>query len=280
MIIDKVISSLLLNVYYKLINRFFLSHRMLPKDNKKKYLVCLTTFHKRIERVYLTIESIFEQDESAAKVVLFLSEDDIPDTGIPKSLSRLESRGLDIIVVNENLKSYKKLSCLNYIYNYTSFEYVVTIDDDIFYPKWFLSKFSEVVNGSSVYCYRGKVVSFDESGKLKDYIDWPLANKVEHRSSSWILPTGVSGVCYPVSVINDDFFDVSSFFLYCPTADDIWYKLCCFSKGVDSRLVLENSTHFTPVIYLNDQSLESINVGQNKNTKQMYNALKYFRLKE
>ncbi|MBB1325789.1 hypothetical protein H5089_09745 [Pseudoalteromonas sp. SR45-1] len=273
--IKKLILSLTKNIYYFLVNRLSNVVRRQP-DNNSKFLVSLTTYNRRINRVYLTIESLFNQDEPASKVVLFLCEEDIPTKGMPRSLIRLEARGLEIKVVEKNIRSYKKLSCINMIEDYEDYNFVVTVDDDIFYPKNFLSGFSNNIKerNDEVLCYRGKTISFDSDNKILDYSKWPLSNNL----SDWILPTGVSGVCYPIKILNEHFFDQEAFLTYCPTADDIWYKLCCLEQGVASRLVSEESIHFVPVFYFNADSLESINVGDNKNTIQIEKGLKYFNI--
>lgn len=274
--LKKIFSSIIFNIKYYIRNRF------IPFTNSKddfgnKYLVCLTTYIKRVDRVYLTIESLMQQSEKS-QIVLFLCDDDIPENGLPKSLIRLEGRGLKIIFVEKNIRSFKKLSCLAGVVDYNNYEYVVTVDDDIFYPADFLAGFSQSVDGSNVYCYRGKVITFDYENKLLDYSEWPLANYTDHKESFWILPTGVSGVCYPVSSICSDFFDAESFMTICPTADDIWYKTCTLKQGLSSKLVKEESVHFTPVLYFEKDGLELLNVGQNKNTIQMAKALEYFSL--
>lgn len=274
--INMLFRSVFLNVKYFILNN--VSTRSVNcNPNEKKFLICMTTYIKRIERVYLTIESLIRQSEEA-KIVLFLCKADIPGTGLPKSLIRLKERGLEIIIVPENVRSFKKLSFVNMVSDYRSYDYVVTVDDDIYYPKSFLSGFSKTVDGDNVYCYRAKVVSFLEGYELINYSEWPLANKSEYNDSKWCMPTGVSGVCYPVSTLDSTFFDAQSYMKICPTADDIWYKACCLNKGVNSKLVEEKSVHFTPVFYLQRDGLEIVNVGENKNTIQMAKALNYFGL--
>lgn len=271
--IKKFILSCTKNIYYFLVNHLSKQVRK-QSDSDSRFLVSLTTYNKRIERVYLTIESLFNQSVPASRIVLFLSHDDIPARGVPSNLLRLERRGLEIKIVEKNLRSYKKLSCINALDNYESYDYVVTVDDDIFYPKNFLSGFLNSIRegGNEVLCYRGKSIAFDSENNVLAYSLWPLSNS----SSDWVLPTGVSGVCYPVKILNEHFFNQKAFLTYCPTADDIWYKLCCLEQGVQSKLVSEQSIHFIPVFYFNADSLESINVGENKNTIQIINGSKYF----
>ena len=43
------------------------------------------------------------------KIILWLAKDELSDGKVPQKILKLKSRGLDIKIVNENLKSYKKL---------------------------------------------------------------------------------------------------------------------------------------------------------------------------
>ncbi|MGQ7173278.1 hypothetical protein ACUOCP_50225, partial [Escherichia sp. R-CC3] len=70
----------------------------------------------------------------------------------------------------------------------------------------------------------------------------------KNLSGNLLLPTGVSGICYPRKALGEKINDFSAISKYCPFADDIWYKMVTTSNGYISLLVTEQSEHFTPII--------------------------------
>ncbi len=141
--------SFLLLIYYKLRNLCIKKSGLSPDSN---VVVSLTTFHKRINTVYLTIESIFDQSLKPSKVILVLSKEEIDENTLPKSLLKLQKRGLDIKFVDYNLRSYKKL-----IYTYNNENSIITIDDDVFYPSWLIERLvkESLRHSNTVICTRG-----------------------------------------------------------------------------------------------------------------------------
>lgn len=91
--------------------------------------ISLTTFGKRIQDVFLAIESIGFQSLKAGRVVLWLAEDEFQDSRLPLSLNRLVERGLTVNYY-EDIKQYKKL--IPSLKSYPN-DIIITIDDDMLY---------------------------------------------------------------------------------------------------------------------------------------------------
>ncbi len=108
--------------------------RISQKDIKPKLVVSLTSFPKRICTIHLVIESILRQSLRPNKVLLYLSKEQFGDTvdesNLPKRLLALQKKGLEIIMVDGDLRSYKKFY---YAFKDYPDSLVVTVDDDIIY---------------------------------------------------------------------------------------------------------------------------------------------------
>ncbi|WP_261882424.1 glycosyltransferase family A protein [Vibrio pelagius] len=242
-------------------------------NKDSNFIVSLTTYNKRLPFVYLTIESILRQKFKPRSVILVLSNKDCSTERLPYLLTRLQKRGLEIKFVDDNYKSYKKLSyCFDYEFNQGDF--IVTADDDVFYPNYWLEKFQSKVleNSTIIYCYRGRIITFKNNDSLIDYNEWPIAN-TSNVSDNYLIPTGVSGVCYPYEAISNLVCHFDLIDKFCPNADDIWYKLMTTKNGCKSALVENDSVHFTPIITGFEKGLEKVNVHNNQNVKQFIQSM-------
>ena len=81
---------------------------ILNKKNNNNITVSLTTFGKRIDDVYLAIESIAKQTLKPNRVILWLSKDEFFNKKLPITLTNLQKRGLEIKYCKD-LKSYNKI---------------------------------------------------------------------------------------------------------------------------------------------------------------------------
>lgn len=269
------IHSITLNVKFFLINLF--SKKDLVLDESSGLHVSLTTYSKRLSRVYLTIESIFYQSTAPASVTLWLYQGDIIN-GLPNSIERLKKRGLQVRLETENIKSYKKLYYSYLEHRNNSSAKLVTVDDDIFYRSDMLSLLEEeYTKNKSVICFRGKYITLNESGVPMPYSSWP-SNSDDGKSSFYLLPTGVGGVLYPISCLKgldkhkELFLDLS------PTADDIWFKFVTLSNNYSAHRVFEYNIHPVPHLSFDMKGLEKENVFNGKNDEQLICVMKFFNI--
>ncbi|EOU9535526.1 hypothetical protein ACOJCT_003802 [Cronobacter dublinensis] len=246
-------------------------------DKNSSFLVTLTSYGLRKNFVFLTIESILHQHIRPAKIVMWLHKEDKPQGIARWILARQEKRGLEIVFVDIDVRSYKKLSFVPDFY--PDYDFYITADDDVFYPKNWISGFkSHIINNpNAVYCYRGRSILFNNAGHLVAYPEWPLAQRKDITGNE-LLPTGVSGVCYPKNSLDTRVADYEAINRLCPYADDIWYKALTTARGYNALLINEHSTHFTPIITGFTKGLEKINVLNDQNTQQFLNAMNYFNL--
>ncbi|MCJ8319611.1 MAG: hypothetical protein MJK12_08250 [Colwellia sp.] len=284
-LINKVnvgLKSLCLQVYYSLINN--LSKRKVSFSESSHLSISLTSYGKRISKVYLTIESIIAQSEiDILSITLWLSVQDIDRTNLPSSLLRLEKRGVKIKFVDENIKSYKKI-----YYEYIQRKdhpaaIIVTADDDVFYPQGWLKQLylGFLENKQLVTCFRGHFITVDSSNSFCKYSDWTdefQPDKHELLQHKALLPTGVGGVLYPISSLMHLDQNIDDVLDNCPNADDIWLKLICIKNGYGAKRVVNRNTHFLPVLSLQMKGLELYNVLQGGNDIQFKKSSNFFGL--
>ncbi|PSW11198.1 hypothetical protein C9J01_17230 [Photobacterium rosenbergii] len=270
-------------VYFKsMLNYIILSNYMFAKNklylsSDSKIIVSLTTYSKRVDLIHLTLKSILLQTSPPKKIYLWLSKVNFPNEELPESLQKLVKLGVTIKFVEEDIRSYKKI-----IYTYEEEQqnedlFIVTADDDIYYPKYWLKHIEDKIklNSDYIYCYRAQSISFKTENQVDDYSKWILYNCSTPSYS--ILPTGVSGICYPMKSLKG-VCDLT-FLEICPTADDIWLRFITLKNEYKSKLVCGKSLHFTPVIKpfnMPDKGLEKENVFMNANTKAFNNCLSFF----
>jgi hypothetical protein len=205
----------------------------IPRD--QKLIVSLITFDKRINDVYLTIESIFQQSVKADKVVLCIAKDDFAEEDLPALLKLQMRRGLEIEFCEKDLGPHTK-------YFYTLKKYpddlIVTVDDDILYPVDMLDQLYKAYRQypEYIHCYRGHRIAVDSAGKIQPYKQWERTIQ-EPQASLNIFPTGVGGVLYSPGCFDDEILNQSVFEQLSPKADDIWLKAMSLKKGTKVKVV-------------------------------------------
>lgn len=220
---------------------------------KLQLIVSLTSYPRRIDSVFLTIESLLNQTLKPDKIILWLSTAEITPNDLPDKLRTLKSRGLDIRFVDENIKSYKKL-----IYAFEEFSdyHIVTCDDDILCPNWFLQGLYESyqIHPQAISTYRCRVMSKLSADALSPYLCWPFAN---NRTPSYnIFPNGGGGTWYPPNSLAPDITN-RLFMKLAPTGDDIWFKAMSLLAKTESVVAKSRSIDF-PYIYIQHAQAETL----------------------
>lgn len=260
----------LLRNYYNFI--FPLQVHMKNKQslsNDDQVIVSLTSFPKRINKVWMVIETMFNQTHKPDKVILTLSELQFPNRKIPQKLLDQTQRGLEIIWTKDDIRSHKK-----YYYAMQKYPYsiIITIDDDVLYEKSLIEKLIKFHQKypNCVLCNWGAV----KNGK--DYVDWKnLLFMKREKPSLDILQIGVGGVLYPSNSLYEDVFKKNIFLEICPLADDIWLNAMAVLKN--TKIMKTDYRYFhMPILYKDNDTLHNINNGQNQNTQQISSLIKKY----
>jgi hypothetical protein len=245
------------------------------RDPQSRLVVSVTSFPARIHLVWRAIESIFQQDTKPARVVLVLSTEEFPDKVLPESVMAQCRRGLEVLWTARNLRAYTKLLPAKQAF---PDEMIVTIDDDVVYEPWMLTKLVEASQAAPnvVIGHRGRVIT-GARNCMETYLNWPLADQSSPRSR--VMLTGVGGVLYPPhAMATETLLDYSTAKEICPLADDIWFWACTRLAGAPP-LCLGN--HHSRVIF-DDTSetprLSSLNVLGGMNDMQFKAVCDHFQL--
>lgn len=272
--IKMLCESIFYSLYYSLSNIF---GRKKITSKTPSVIVSLTSYPGRISTLFLTIESLIRQDYSNYIVVLYLSDDQFPERKLPSRLTRLVKRGLIIKYVSGDIRSFKKL-------HYALQEYpnlpILTADDDIIYPRNWLSCFIKAHEKypRDILYARGHKIQFLESGEIGKYEEFTEPNP--YKAYMNVIPTGVSGIFYPVNSFHKDVLNTDIFLKYTPFADDVWYRIMAIMAGVKCRLIYNQSTHFTPIIGTQFNSLRNTNLNSTglNNDAQLRAVLDFYNL--
>lgn len=234
-------------------------------SNDDRIIVSLTSFPKRIEKVWMVIETIFNQTYKPDKIVLTLSELQFPEKKIPKKLLEQTKRGLEIIWTEDDIRSHKK-------YYYVMQKYpnaiIITVDDDILYEKSLIEKLLEFhkQHPTCVLC---------NSASLKigeNYADWENLLFQPTQATFNIMQLGGTGTLYPPNSLYKDVFRKDVFLDICPLADDIWLNAMAVLNN--TKIVkTDYPFYYIPILHKDNFELYKINVGENQNDIQIKTIL-------
>lgn len=244
-------------------------------ERKEKYIISVTSFPARIEKIWITLDCLLRQTFKPDKVILWLANEQFPDKKLPDSLLRLQERGLEIKFC-EDLKSHKK-------FYYTMLENpdanVITFDDDVYYPNYILEKLVETHKKfpeAVVANFAHKVVI--NNGKIANYMKWKHKFKAIKEPSHWLLQVGVGGVLYPSGKLYKDAFDKNLIFAVSPRSDDVWLKTQCYLN--DTKIVTNNyfNKQLITVRGTQKESLVSVNSHEGLKDIQIRQVMDHYKI--
>lgn len=213
-----------------------LSNTPIPAEGE--VTISLTTHGRRLAKVHYSIESVAR---SGVPIVLWLDRSEY-ESEWPATLRRLVRRGLQVERSEGDFGPHTKY--------WGEFQRargrVVTIDDDIIYPTWFLERllFIGDLRNDTVVAYRAHRIEL-RNGKLLPYAKWTA---VDTSQASFLhFATGVSGVLYPKGFIDYVVEQGTVFMDVCPRADDVWLHACALRAGYPIRQVHAQPRHFAIV---------------------------------
>lgn len=278
--IDKIVNnSVVKQTYHQLFLTSTEQGTTTTKYTEGEIVVSLTSYGNKLCNLYLTIESLLHQTIKPNHIILWLDQTKFADyESIPIALHNQEQRGLEIRLC-EDVRSYTKL--VPALLNYPD-SVIISVDDDIIYPIDFVERLYRAYqkDSSKVYFYRGHYVLFDNDGNPKPYLDW-----VKHGAKGcdiYNFPTGVSGILYPPHCYHEDITNKDLFLKLCPYADDVWFKTMTMLKGtLCERIETPHfDSKFIPLDIDESSSLQTINVVNGGNDRQIKDVFDYYNIKK
>lgn len=254
-------------------------------DSRCKYpiIVSLTTIPSRLPKIHLVIERLLRQTVKPQRIILYLKEEngltrETLHLSIKENLDKIIKRGVEIKWV-PNLNCHTK-------YYFTLKEnpesIIITVDDDGWYD---LKLVEELVRSYERY---PKAVSSIRVHKMKlntegiplPYSQWDkdYDNEDAYIPSLELFATGCGGVLYPPHVLDNRVLDEMLLKELSFRADDIWLKTMEILK--ETPVVKASRKRMTSWTIESSQSvsLNSDNVGSNRNDEFIKNCWTYFNL--
>jgi len=236
---------------------------------ENEVVVSLTSYPGRINKAWLSIESILRQTYRPDKIILWLGKEHFSGiSALPSILRRQMKRGLDI-QFREDLKPHTKYF---YALKENPDAILVTIDDDVFYPPDMLDKLIYFHHRfpNAVICHGARKIDSTEIG-FADYKKWDTWHSVEIESKERfdLLPLGVMGVLYPPKSLHVDVFNIGLLKKTSFKADDLWLKAMALKEGTKAHLT---NTYPKALVCLPDSQSESLmtyNIIESQNDRQL-----------
>ncbi|MCM1337457.1 MAG: hypothetical protein NC187_02170 [Candidatus Amulumruptor caecigallinarius] len=229
-------------------------------------IVSLTSFPRRLPTLHLVIEGLLRQSVKPDKIVLYLTQSQVPDVEkLPHKLLALRKRGLEIRLCPDEIRSHTK-----YYYAMQEFpeDIVITVDDDLFYRSDLvesLLKHHKEHPGHIIANWVKRINSDTDR-----YAWWPDVTDRPQASNRFLL-LGVSGVLYPPYSLHPDTFNVENIKALSLTADDVWLSAMAIRQGTPIFYTHYRYNHL-PVHIRNNETLISGNYVRNQQCVDAINA--------
>lgn len=238
-------------------------------DADSKIIVSLTSFPDRINTVWITVASLLNQTMKPYKVILWLAEEQFPEREIPKSLLRLRERGLEICFC-EDLKPHKK-----YFYTMQKYPeyYVITADDDIFYPENHIEQLWKgcVAHPGTIICQWSHLIGIDEQEGFQPYSSW--TNNHLSVPLYRTLAVGCNGILYPPGSIPREAFVKEDVIRNALFTDDLWLKCMEIKNGRKTVNCNETILIYFNILAAQKNGLWKKNAGHDRENDKVWNRL-------
>ena len=226
-------ANLLIRIDCNVVKSFCHQKGVSDFDNNPKIIASLTSFPARINHVHYTINTLLNQTVKPDRIILWLSQEQFTSIDeLPYNLKKLQSRGLEIRLESDDLRSHKK-----YYYAFSEFknDIVITFDDDLIYPTYtienLINKHKEFP--TSICCNRGHEIMLTD-GEIAPYDEWKKEANHLTLPTHFLCPTGCGGVLYPPVSMPDETLNVQMFKNCAFLADDLWLKTMSIINGTQA----------------------------------------------
>lgn len=226
--------------YLRLVN--LLSWRSIL--NAKGPAVSITSHGVRLDTVFLTLESIGRGNLRPSRLILWLDDPGEDSFSLPKSLLRLQKRGLEVFFC-ENFKPHNKY--FHYLQLVDDFRGpLVTADDDTVFPRHWLEKLDGAYEAHpyAINCFVAHKIHV-ENGQIAPYVQWSFPT--DTRASHLNFSLGVGGAIYPPRFL-DVVKRAGREFLNCsPLNDDVWLNALAVRHGFPVRQLTPEARPFPTI---------------------------------
>lgn len=243
------------------------------EERTERVIVSLASYPARFAHIHIALKSIMLQSMKPDRIIVWLDEG-AGQGGLTQKMLEMEQYGVEYRYVKD-LKAHKK-----YIYVMQEFpeDIVITIDDDVIYPKDMIETLVKVHRRypKAVCARRVHKITKNADGTIAPYHDWLGEYCGCDTPSHELVAIGVGGILYPPHCLYEKAFDEELIGKLCLKADDIWLKFMELLKG--TRVVWVPCKIPMPGLIEKEQktSLNRENVDQNMNDVYFANMITYF----
>ncbi len=260
---------------------FFQSARSgisVKNKRRRKLTVSLTSIPSRMDKLWITIESLLRQTYKPDRIILWLAEDEFGDIELSEKLKKQQSRGLQICYC-DNLRSYKKF--YDAAKKYPN-DYIVTVDDDVIYAENMLEMLVRTYrkHPGCIVCHRSHYIKRNRVG-LATYDQWLKYEDREQREpdvSFYNFFTGCGGNLFPMFLMDKRVLNKDVFMELAPYADDVWLNFCAWISGVKTVNTKGILGHIITIKSSSDNGLARANVFYKRNDEQIRRVLDYLKI--
>ena len=213
-------------------NLFFAKMKLRVKARKSKQkqtieissspelIYSLASVKERFSEIHFTIQSLLQQSLKPSKICIYLHKSIRPQ--FPKKIESIPE--VEILSGEEKFSSSKLMPAREKYPNHT----IITIDDDILYPKWHLEKLHQehLKNPQDIICYQARIITQNINQEVK--MSYASCIDTMENLNIWrkppilkgdlIFPIGARGILYP-----PDSLDIK-FLQYLRANSDFCYK--------------------------------------------------------
>tara|TARA_R110000772_G_scaffold28437_1_gene71629 strand:- start:1585 stop:2460 length:876 start_codon:yes stop_codon:yes gene_type:complete len=272
------VSRLISEIYIRKVN-FFSRSRVNATRHQlpNKLVVSLTSYKPRFATLYPTILSLIQQQTAPDAILLWVSRVDYKY--LPAEILELQGKvnyegTVFEIFETDDTGPYKKI--IPAIENYVN-HFIATADDDVYYPRWWLSNLVTEYNGnnSEIICYLAHEITFKNAQReVNPYDDW-ISCKKGNVDTLLGFPVGAGGVLYPPNSLDNLVVRRDIFLMESPMTDDIWLFWMARLKGSTTKKTRKS---FKVICWPSSQKVGLLNdnVKNNKNDVNLKNMIGRF----
>lgn len=275
--IIRTVANVVLPLYFTMSfnNRKYTITNIAPSS--QSLILSLTSFPARINKLWIVIESLFRQTRKPDKIILWLSKQQFSSINIlPNKLLLQQRRGLEIRLVDEDLRSHKKYY---YLMKESPESILITVDDDIIYNTRLIETLLVWHDKFPLSIIARYAYKIEWSGsEIKSYKEW-TANFAQNFPQSNIFFGSGGGTLFPPNIMPKETINKELFLKLCPFADDVWLNAMCQLNQVKIFRPTVRQCSLLPVIINNNITLSEDNLSNNQNDIQIQKTIDYYKQK-
>jgi hypothetical protein len=198
--------------------------------------VMMTSYGRRLRRVYLALESIGAGSCRPHTLTLAVADERFVKAP-PRLVRRQVGRGLRVVLVADH-RSHKKY--YPYVAGRSEFDRpLVTSDDDLFYPRTWLEELQAEHrrHPDDIVAHSAAHIILD--GQVAPFLDWPRVTSTD--ASLLHFAEGGAGALHPPAQLMALKSAGPAFVDTCLSADDIWLNVTALRNDIRVRTVTDVS---------------------------------------